>query len=118
MPVDINDSLYRRSYGPPGAIKFVNPDGTPTSRSFKLRQQDEGRLSVDIKSLTTHEKSIVDASKYMLFEIKVESVLRLNLIAEADPIENNPAHACILGMDIEDDIMPKLLAINSIRVLI
>ena len=55
--VSVEEWLYRRGYNSP-VHKFMNPDGTATSRVFKLRQNDEGKLSVDIKSLTTPQAAI------------------------------------------------------------
>jgi hypothetical protein len=60
--------LYRRGYSSPEK-KYMNPDGTATSRVFKLREKDHGELSVDVKSMTTVEASVGDASQFMLFEI-------------------------------------------------
>ena len=42
--------------------KYMNPDGTATSRVFKLRDKDNGQLSVDVKSLTTSEQAVGDSS--------------------------------------------------------
>ena len=65
--VSVEEWLYRRGYNSP-VHKFMNPDGTATSRVFKLRQNDEGKLSVDIKSLTTPQAAIGSSEKYFLFE--------------------------------------------------
>jgi hypothetical protein len=115
--------LYRRGYAPPDK-RYMNPDGSPTSRVFKLRDVDKGELSVDVKSLTTAEVSIKDQSKFLLFEILVEHVSALGIRAEHDPLPNidsdeiNPAHAVIVGMDIKDDIIPGQLARKAKRVII
>jgi hypothetical protein len=114
-PVNDEEFLYRRAYSSP-PIRYLYEDGSATSRVFKPREKDEGKLSVDVKSLTTFETSIVDKTKFMLFEIANMEVLSLNLNTihdptpnEASPIEN-PAHALIIGMDADDDITPSLLA--------
>jgi hypothetical protein len=70
LSVDSTEWLYRRSYSSPEK-NYLNPDGSATSRVFKLREKDHGELSVDVKSLTTPANSIGDASKFILFEILV-----------------------------------------------
>jgi hypothetical protein len=121
--VSLSDWLYRRGFSSPER-KYMNPDGTATSRVFALREKDDGELSVDVKSLIEARVSVGDPDKFMLFEIANKDVLNLNLTTEHDPLPNakstahNPAHAVILGMDIEDEIMPGLLARKSKRVYI
>lgn len=109
--------LFRRSYP---QKQYVNPDGTATSRVFKLRVKDAGQLSVDVKSLTTPEKSIVDKTLWALFEISHENVKACGVHATHDPIDTNEAHAFISGQTftVEDDIIPGLLARKSARVLV
>jgi hypothetical protein len=120
-PVDENEWLYRRGYSKPEK-NYMNPDGTATSRVFKLREKEK-ELSVDVKSMTSPEVSIKDPQRFMLFEIAHRQVLDLSLLAVHDPLPNehsletNPAHALIVGMDIEDEITPGLLAKASRRVL-
>jgi hypothetical protein len=118
--VSSDKNLLRRGFGPPDK-RFENPDGSATSRVFKLRQKDKGKLSVDVKELTTIEKAVIDKSKFLLFEISVLSVNNIGLSAihepstlEEDGIENS-AHAAILGLDEDDDIKPGLLARASKR---
>ena len=98
----------------------MNPDGTATSRVFKLREKDVGELSVDVKSMTTVEVSIGDPDKYYLFEVPNEAVVEIELKSYHDPLEDgsNDAHAVIIGMSIEDDIKPGILARKSKRVLV
>lgn len=48
-PVADDEQLYRSIYRTPWH-KYVDPDGRPTSRNFKLRPKDEGKLSVDVAS--------------------------------------------------------------------
>jgi hypothetical protein len=120
-PVGEEEWLFRRGYSTPEK-KYMNPDGTATSRVFKLREIDKGELSVDVKSMTNAEAAIKDAKSFMLFEIPHQQILTIGLHAEHDPLPNeqstevNPAHAVIIGMDIEDDIAPGLLAKASRRV--
>lgn len=102
----------------------MNPDGTATSRVFKLRQKDEGKLSVDVKSLTTPEAAIGTPVKYFLFELSAKSVTSIGLGTCYNPHTlaqhgvENPAHAYISGMDEEDDILPVQLAAFSRRVIV
>lgn len=120
--VDINELLYRRGYSTPER-RYMNPDGTATSRVFKLREKDKGELSVDIKSMTTPEKSVGDRTNCFLFEIPNSAVLEINfprLKTFHDPLDDgsNDAHAVITGMTMEDDITPGILARSSKRVLL
>ncbi|MDN3658939.1 hypothetical protein QWZ08_25065 [Ferruginibacter paludis] len=117
-PVDLSEWLYRRGYSNP-VRRYMNPDGTATSRVFKLRENDNGELSVDVKSLTNASASIVDPSKYFLFEISNISVLEIEpLNTLHDPLSDgtNPAHAAVIGLTLEDEIKPGLLARKSKRV--
>jgi len=114
-PVADNEQLYRSIYRTPWH-KYVDPDGRPTSRNFKLRPKDEGKLSVDAASLTTPEQSLRDLSKFALASIGAVDVDAIGLSAYLDPCTvevqgfDNPAHAYIWGMDDDDDILPALLA--------
>ena len=122
QPISLNFWLYRRGYGPPSK-QFLNPDGTATSRLFKLRAKDFGHLSIDVKELTTPEKSVQDKEKFVLFEVPVYEVKTLGLNAIHDPLTfeldgvDNIAHGLINGLEEGDDIMPGLLARQSKRVL-
>lgn len=114
-PVDRQEWLYRRSYSNP-EHKYMNPDGSANSRVFKLREKDKSELSVDVKSMTIPEAAVLDASKFMLFEIANEEVINIGLVTEHDPLIDNPAYAVVLGMAEEDDILPGLLARKARRV--
>lgn len=116
-PVNLNEWLLRRGFSTP-EHKFMNPDGSATSRVFKLRDKDEGKLSVDVESLTTHAVSVVDPAKHMLFRIANRIVNNLGLKTYHSPLpdDSNSAHAVILGMSKEDDITPIRLARASRRV--
>ena len=117
--VALDELLYRRSWLP--EKRFLNPDGTATSRVFKLREKDNGKLSVDVASLTTPQKSVGDDKRFFLFELPNSSVLDITvpkLTTFHDPLDDgsNNAHAVIVGMSIEDDITPGLLARVSRKV--
>lgn len=113
--VEKEENLYRRIYRTPWH-KYVNPDNTPTSRNFVPRKTDDGKLSVDIVSLTTKEEAVKDINKYALTEVSVADVESVGLFAIYDEctIErdgfNNPSHSLICGFEEDDDIKPALLA--------
>lgn len=115
--VALNEWLLRRSYSTPEK-KYMNPDGSATSRVFKLREKDANELSVNVESKTTHEKTIGDKTKYILFRIANQYVNSIGLKTYHAPEEDgsNNAHAVILGMLLEDDIKPGLLAKASKKV--
>ncbi len=115
--VKATERFYRRGYSTPER-RYMNPDGTATSRVFKLREKDNGQLSVDVQSLTTPEKAVGDPSKYFLFGLPNETVLSIGLESYHDELPDNSAHAFIWGMTMEDDIMPGQLARLSKRVYI
>ncbi|WP_018342834.1 hypothetical protein [Cytophaga aurantiaca] len=117
--VNETEWLLRRSYSTPEK-NYMNPiDGSATSRVFKLREKDKGELSVDVNSLTDFATAIGDKSKFMLFRIPNSSIIKIGLKTFHDPLKDgsNDAHAIIFGMTLQDEIMPGLLAKNSIRVL-
>ena len=92
--------LYRRSWLP--EKKFLNPDGSATSRVFKLKEKDNGELSVDVKSMTTANIAVLDIGNFFLFEILNKSVMLIKspqLTTYLDPLLNgaNNAHAVITG---------------------
>ena len=116
-PVSSEESLYRRSYP---QKKFMNPDGSATSRAFSLRREkDEGKLSVDVVSMTTPEISVTQNGKFALgdfrlYEVSVVEVLGLDLQTYYDPIlPENTAHAFIWGLEDDDETLPGLLARRS-----
>jgi hypothetical protein len=114
--VSFDKNLYRRGFGPPDK-RYLNPDGSATSRVFKLREKDNSKLSVDIKEMISKEDSVGDLDKFVLFEISVVSVESIELSAYHEPIPNNTAHAYIWGLNIDDDIKPGQLARLSRRVI-
>lgn len=114
-PVADDETLYRSIYRTPWH-KYVDPGGRPTSRNFKLRPKDEGKLSVDAASLTTPEQSVRDLSKFALASLAQTDVKAIGLSTFYDPCTiadhgfDNPAHAYIWGIDEDDDLKPALLA--------
>ncbi|MFZ4463472.1 MAG: hypothetical protein ACOYN5_06470 [Bacteroidales bacterium] len=116
--VSKDETLFRRGFCLP-LKNFLNPDGTATSRVFKLREKDLGELSVDICSLTTKEKSVMDPNKHILFEIENKVVMDIDLLTYKAPLVDgtNDAHAVITGLEIDDDIKPALLAKASRKVI-
>jgi len=108
-PVGPEEWLYRTAYRTPEK-NYMNPDGSVSSRAFKLREKDHGELSVYVKSMTTPEIAIKDKSRFALVELKNQGVLELDLYSYYDPVEGNPAHAVIIGMTMEDEVTPGLLA--------
>ena len=68
--------LYRRSWLP--ERKFLNPDGSATSRVFKLKEKDNGELSVDVKSMTTANIAVLDKGNFFLFPIALAKVLGMS----------------------------------------
>jgi hypothetical protein len=121
-PVADNETLYRSIYRTPWH-KYVDPDGRPTSRNFKLRPKDNGKLSVDVASLTTPEQSVRDLDKFALASVANADVRAIGLAGFYDPCTvekhgfDNPAHAYIWGMADEDDILPALLAQHAVVIL-
>jgi hypothetical protein len=118
--VDINEWLYRRGYSTPER-KYMNPDGSATSRVFKLREKDNGELSVDVKSMTTPKKSVGNPERFFLFEIPNSVVLNTSspqLQTFHTPLldGSNDAHSVIVGMTLGDEVIPGILAKASKRV--
>ena len=117
-PVGDNELLYRRGYSNP-IQRYMNPDGSATSRVFKLRENDKEELSVNVKSLTTAAASVCNPHKFFLFEISNKSIIEIeDLRTLHDRLldGSNDAHAVIIGMTLSDDIKPGLLARKSKRV--
>lgn len=115
--INSDELLYRRGFNSPEK-KYLNPDGTATSRVFKLRPKDNEKLSVDLAKLTTPEKAVVDSSQYNLFEIKNTSDEEIGLYTVYDAIftsEQN-SHCLIIGMTNDDETNPSYLAKNSKKI--
>lgn len=119
--VKSDEWLYRRCYL--SKLKFIDPDGNVSSRFFAVRSTDNGELSVDVKSMTTIEKAIVDTEKFFLIELLNEDVLKIpepQLTTYHDPLPEgkNDAHALIVGMSFGDEIAPGELAKISRKVIL
>jgi hypothetical protein len=113
--------LLRRGFSPDK--KYISKDFHINSRAFAPREKDEGKLSVDIERLTTHEHAIQDAARFRLCRIQAKVPHSIGLLGTYDPIaatseaENgNPAHALISGFDAFDDSLPAILAKNAVVV--
>jgi hypothetical protein len=72
---------------------FNRPDGSVSSQAFK-----DLELSVDRLALLTSAEEALDVWKgYGLAALDAGDVRRLGLEVKADPLDDNPAHALILG---------------------
>ena len=112
--VSVEESLLRRVYR--SDKRYVDKrTGRPTSRAFSPRPKDEGKLSVDIKSLTNYFEAIGDQHRFLLFSILSKIVYNLNLQCIYDPEDDNPAHALITGFDPEDESVPGILVRASTK---
>ena len=99
--------------------KYIDLIGKPTSRAFTPRPKDDGKLSVDIKSLTTYAAAIRDEQRFALFTIHVAFAKSLGLNCIYDPLTlitdgiDNIAHSLVIGIPTEDESISGLLARNS-----
>lgn len=84
--------------------------GLPNSRAFAPRPKDEGKLSVNVKSLSSYIESVVDESKYRLFTFSVSLVYKLNLSCTYYPLPDNSAHALVSGFGSDDESAPGIMA--------
>lgn len=91
--------------------------GKFTSRSFTPRPKDDGKLSVDLKRLTTVEKSLnYQPERFILGTIINEDVLSLGLKFIYDPTNvkddgfDNIAHCVIKGIPEDDESIAGILA--------
>lgn len=87
--------------------------GLPNSRAFAPRPKDEGKLSVDIKSLASFSGALIDGNKFRLFGFHASEVYKINLDCIYDPKDDNIAHALVIGFDAEDESAPGVLARKS-----
>jgi len=115
--ISSDELLYRRGFNSPEK-KYLNPDGTATSRVFKLRPKDNEKLSVDLAKLTKREKAVVDPSQFNLFEIKNSTVEEIDLqtVYDAQYTSENNSHCLIIGMNNDDETKPAHLAKNSKKI--
>ena len=114
--VSVEELLLRRVYK--SDKRYRHPiTGRPSSRAFAPRPRDEGKLSVDIESLTTLEKAINDPIRFVLYRISTALVYRLGLDCIYDPIQSetmeNLAHAIVIGFKENDESVPGILARKS-----
>lgn len=78
---------------------YIKSDGTVSSLAFSKKRDEDG-LSVDLESLTTPEKTIIDRFKFRLRRINVgivRNVINDGLDVIHDPVEGNSAHSLITG---------------------
>jgi hypothetical protein len=75
---------------------YIREDGSITSFAFTLKKNEDG-LSVDIDTLTTHDKSVLDRTKFRLYGLKAGVPREAGLACVHDPVEGNYAHALIKG---------------------
>ncbi len=84
---------------------YIKEDGSVSSLSFQPSPKDaENGLSVNIKSKSSFEKTVLDKERYSVIQIQVENVTSIGeLEVKADPCPpedtENDAHALILGLD-------------------
>lgn len=88
--INNEDTLLRRV--PFTIPHYIKEDGSLTSLVFTPKKDEDG-LSVDIERLTTHEKSILDRTKFRLYGIKAKIPREAGLECVYDPVEGNDAHA-------------------------
>lgn len=111
--ISVDETLLRRVYRKDK--RYRDPKtGRPSSRAFAPRPRDEGKLSVDIESMSSFENTIIDPIKFILYRISVALINELDLDCIYDPIVNqdfeNLAHALVVGFDEEDESVPAIIA--------
>ncbi len=117
---DESANFYRRVYRTDK--RYIDrKTGRPTSRAFAPRpKKDNGKLSVDLTTLTTPLQSISDSIKFCLWLINNKTILDLKLSAIYDPVKNdyvdNPSHCVIIGFDEDDESVPGILSRTSTKV--
>ena len=97
--------------------------GRFTSRAFSPRPKDEGKLSVDLKRLTTVEKSLnSQPERFVLGTIINDNLISLNLKSIYDPTNlnddgfENIAHCVIQGIPEDDESIAGILARKSKKI--
>lgn len=110
--VSESEWLLRRGYRHDRKYTDRNT-GLPNSRAFAPRPKDDGKLSVNIKSLSNYIESIVDEHKYRLFAFSASVVYKLELSCIYDPLPDNTAHALVSGFDPDDESVPGIIARNA-----
>ena len=77
---------------------YIKDDFTACSLGFKPRKnKGENSISVDIERLTNFSRSIQDSTKYRLFSILTSEVRTIGLDCIHSPLNDNFAHAEIVG---------------------
>jgi len=76
----------------------------PPSLAFK---SNEVLISVDRASLTTLDKVVEDYPEHSVLEVTALAVREAECVVVCDPLENNPAHALILGNGPNDHLRKK-----------
>ena len=103
VEITVDDRQLRRVVIDPNYIK---DDGRVTSFAFRLRKDETG-LSVDVERLTNYEAAVKDTQKYKLWALIAEVPRNLGLECIHDPVEDNNAHALIIG-EIDRSVQRKL----------
>ncbi len=93
--------------------RYIDPDGHPTSRAFKPREIDAGKLSVNAKSLTTYAETVTDPKKFKVFWLEVSVVDSIGLDCIYSPSRTNNSHSHIEGFPDGDEALAGLLARKS-----
>lgn len=106
--ISVSDTLIRRISRNPDHWKILNGVKSATSVNFKTKRGEDG-LSVDILALTTLEKSVRTPTTHFVALLSAEIPICLGFECRHDPIENNEAHALIIG-NITDSSAKKLAA--------
>jgi hypothetical protein len=93
------DILYRRI-----ARHAVRKDGTVSSSAFKVRNEPDNSISVDLARLTTPEATVSRAPKpgFGVGAFAAKIPRSLGFIARHDPKDDNPAHSLIEGENTEE----------------
>lgn len=118
--LDDKELLLRRVYR--ADKRYVDKSGRPSSRAFAPRPKDDGKLSVDIRRLTTYPAAVQDEQKFRLFQFEAGGAHRLGLTCRYDPVPasgdlpENLAHAIVVGFDPEDESVPGILARQAVAI--
>lgn len=90
--IENNDWLLRRI---PNKPDYIKPDNSIASFAFKSRDNDG--LSVNIERFTTYAQTVLDRQLFSLCKITTEYIRSISLDAIHDPLDDNYAHALIVG---------------------
>jgi hypothetical protein len=106
-----SENVWRRVF-----LNHIKRDGTLNSRAFKPRATDEGKLSVDVQSMTTYDQSIKNEEKHALYSLPVKFVHENCFDCYHNPIPDNKAHALIEGFEPDEDARAIVLAVKATKV--